>query len=211
MRILRLSSRATRRGLTALAIVLGLTGLGFAAYPFATDLWSARIQEGLRGEFTQAGAAQRYRLGEVKVGDPLTRIQIPKLDVDTLVVEGTTPAALRAGAGHYSHTALPGEKGNVTIAGHRTTYGKPFNRLDEMVPGDKVVLITPLGRHVYQVIARPTVTDAYDWSPIDEWPKGGSFLTLMACHPEGSASHRIVVRAKLIESSNNVAQEGMSS
>jgi sortase A len=210
MKFFKLSPRGARRGLTALAIVLALTGLGFASYPFVTDMWSARIQSGLQGEFTQAGAAQRYRLGEVKTGDPLTRLEIPVLGVDTLVVEGTTLAALRAGAGHYPETPLPGEKGNVAIAGHRTTYGKPFNRIDELEPGNKVVLTTPVGRHVYQVIARPAVVDPYDWSPIEEFPNGGSFLTLTSCHPEGSAAYRIVVRAKLIQSSEDVAQRGES-
>ena len=51
------------------------------------------------------------------------------------MVEGTSPEALRAGAGHYPETPLPGQAGNVAIAGHRTTYGKPFNRLDEVAPG----------------------------------------------------------------------------
>lgn len=208
MKIFKPSPKIVRRGLTALAIILALTGLGFASYPFMTDMWSARIQGGLEGEFTQAGAAQRYRVGDIDTGDPLTRLQIPRLGVDTLVVEGTTPAALRAGAGHYPKTPLPGERGNVAIAGHRTTYGKPFNRMDELEPGDKVVLTTPIGRHVYQVIARPSVVDPYDWSPIEKFPKAGNFLTLTSCHPEGSAAYRIVVRAKLIRSSEDVAQRG---
>ncbi|HVL65357.1 MAG TPA: class E sortase [Actinomycetota bacterium] len=210
MKIRRLSPRLVRRGLTALAVLLALTGLGFASYPFVTDMWTARIQHGLRGEFTQAGSAERYKLGKIETGDPLTRIQIPRIGVDTLVVEGTTLAALRAGAGHYPETPLPGEPGNVAIAGHRTTYGKPFNRMDELGPGDKVILTTPIGRHVYQVISRPIVVDPYDWSAIHDYPKGGSFLTLTSCHPEGSAQYRIVVRAKLIESSNDVAQKGTS-
>lgn len=193
-----------RRALITLALVLGVGGASLVAYPFATDLWAARIQHGLESEFT-AARADLYRTGAIETGDPLTRIEIPRLDVDTIVVEGTTQSALRAGAGHYPRTPLPGEVGNVAIAGHRTTYGRPFNKMDELVPGDRVILTTPLGRHVYEVTTRPWVVDPTDWSPIDDYPRKGRFLTLTSCHPEGSASYRIIVRAKLVESTDSVA------
>ena len=70
-------------------------------------------------------------------GDPITKISIPAADLKpTVVVEGTGASALRAGAGHYPNTPLPGEEGNVAIAGHRTTYGKPFANLDRLKIGD---------------------------------------------------------------------------
>lgn len=197
------SPRLTRRVLTALAVVLGLTGAALIAYPFATDLWAARLQSGLEGDF--ASGALDYRRGDIKTGDALTRLEIPRLGVDVLVVEGTTPAALRAGAGHYADTPLPGEPGNVAVAGHRTTYGRAFNRMDDLVPGDKVVLTTPLGRHVYEILARPQVVDPNDWSVIRDYPNQGSFLTLTSCHPEGSAAYRIVVRGELVRSTDAVA------
>ena len=206
MKLSRPSAKTLRKGLTGLAIVFALAGSALIAYPFATDLWAGRIQETLRTEFIQS--AQTYRLGDVKVGNPLTRLEIPNLDVDTMVVEGTTPAALRAGAGHYPKTPLPGEMGNVAIAGHRTTFGRPFNRMDELKPGDKVILTTPIGKHTYEVMSPPSVVDPTDWSPINDYREGGYFLTLTSCHPEGSADYRIIVRAELVESSNAVAMSG---
>ena len=194
----RPTSRTLRRALSVAAAALALGGIGLISYPFATDLWAARIQAGLAGEFAAAGP--EFRLQSVGVGDPLTRLEIPKLGVDVMVVEGVTLTALRAGAGHYPQTPLPGEKGNVAIAGHRTTFGRPFARIDELVPGDRVVLTTPLARHVYKVVSRPWVVEPTDWSPIEVYPRKGSFLTLTSCHPEGSASHRIVSRAKLVRS-----------
>jgi sortase A len=193
-----------RKGLTALAVVLTLLGIGLIVYPFATDLWASRIQSGLSGDL-QAMESD-YRLDKVKTGDPLTRLEIPKLGVDVIVVEGTTASALRAGAGHYPKTPLPGEKGNVAIAGHRTTYGRPFNRIDELVAGDRVILTTPVGRHVYEISRRPWVVDDQDWSVIREYPDKGSFLTLTSCHPEGSAEYRIIARAQLVNSSDGIAQ-----
>lgn len=202
----RPSAKTMRRSLTGLAVVFALAGTALIAYPFATDLWAKRVQSGLKVQF--ASSAHAYETGTVAVGKPLTRMEIPKLDVDVMVVEGITPAALHAGAGHYPETSLPGEAGNVAIAGHRTTYGRPFNRMDELRRGDEVVLTTPIGKHVYEVTQRPWVVDPADWSPIFEFPKGGSFLTLTSCHPEGSAAYRIIVRAELVESTDVVALRG---
>ncbi len=206
MKLTRPTAKTIRKSLTALAAVLALGGVALIAYPFVTDLWAGRIQTTLREEF--ATSAEVYRAGDVAVGKALTRVEIPAIDVDTIVVEGTTPAALRAGAGHYPKTALPGEPGNVSIAGHRTTYGRPFNQMDDLAPGDKIILTTPIGRHTYEVTAEPWVVSPEDWSPIDDFDKGGSFLTLTSCHPEGSAAYRIIVRAELTKSSDAVALLG---
>lgn len=195
-----------RRTLTGLALCLALGGTGLVMYPFATDLWAARLQSGLTTQLASTGTAERFRTGEIKSGDPVTRLEIPTIDVDTVVVEGTSLAALRAGAGHYPDTPLPGEAGNVAIAGHRTTYGRPFNRIDELKAGDEVVLTTPLGRYTYEVIGPPGVVDPMDYSAVvDEYPADGDYLTLTSCHPEGSAAYRIVVRAKLVDSVDTLA------
>jgi sortase A len=202
VKIRKPSVRVLRRTLTALALTLALVGAGLIVYPFATDMWAARLQRGLVHEL--AGNAKAYAAGEIKTGEALTQLEIPSLGVDVVVVEGATPAALHAGAGHYPETPLPGEPGNVAIAGHRTTYGRPFNDIDKLEPGDKVILTTPVGRHTYEVLERPSVVEPTDWSPIVDFPEKGSFLTLTSCHPEGSASYRIVVHAQLVKSSDIV-------
>lgn len=199
-------ARRLRRTLTASALLLALVGTGLLAYPFATDLWAARLQNGLAGGLS--ASAEDYRAGKIKPGEALTRLEIPKLDVNVVVVEGTSLAALRAGAGHYPDTPLPGEPGNMAIAGHRTTYGRPFNRMDELAPGDKVILTTPIARHVYEITGAPFVVEPTDWSPIEEFPARGSFLTLTSCYPEGSAAYRIVARARLVRTSDQIALEG---
>lgn len=193
-----------RRALSVLSIVLALAGVGMFAYPFATDLWSARIQSRLRHEFTDPKIRDAYRNHAIKEGQGLTRIVIPKIKLDVLVVEGTSPAALKAGAGHYKNSPLPGEAGNVAIAGHRTTYGRPFNRLDEMHEGDIVYLDTPFARYEYKAVAsfdslpnpHPVKPDdfrvvAKPPNPTDHW------LTLTTCHPKGSARQRLILRLVL--------------
>ncbi len=203
MKLSRPSAKTMRRSLTALAIVFALGGTALIAYPFATDLWAQRIQSGLTVEF--ASSAKAYQARTIEVGKPLTRMEIPKLDVDVMVVEGTTPAALHAGAGHYPETSLPGELGNVAIAGHRTTYGKPFNQIDRLAQGDRVWLLTPVGDFEYAVAATPAgwnanpyITGPRDWQVIE--PTAAPSLTLTTCHPKGSAAQRLVVRGELVGS-----------
>ncbi|MEA2453046.1 MAG: sortase [Actinomycetota bacterium] len=211
MKLSRPSAKTLRRSLTALALVFALGGAALIAYPFVTDLWAGRIQTSLRADLSLSTSADTYRAGDVKIGKALTRLEIPAIDLDVVVVEGTTPAALRAGAGHYPKTALPGEQGNVAIAGHRTTYGRPFNRMDDLKPGDKIVLTTPIGKHTYEVTSRPWVVSPTDATPLTKYEEGGYFLTLTSCHPEGSAAYRIIVRAELIDSTDTVAQAAIRS
>ena len=112
-----------------------------------------------------------------------------------MVVEGTTASALRAGAGHYPNTPLPCESGNVAIAGHRTTYGKPFHNLDLMRPGDDIILETPIGSCTYKVSKAPFPVSPDDGSVVA--PTSQPSLTLTTCHPKGSAKQRLIVRAVL--------------
>lgn len=203
--------KAGRRLLSALTALLFLGGAGMFAYPFFTDLYTEQVvQQRLEDEYVRIQAdVSSVEEWEQNVkgqdGRALTRIIIPKLGVDTLVVEGTSSAALRAGAGHYPDTPLPGQAGNVAIAGHRTTYGKPFNRLDELGPGDEVWLLTPVGDYRYVVgeappgwNANPYITHPKDWSVVKETETPS--LTLTTCHPKGSARQRLVLRATLAAS-----------
>jgi len=129
-------------------------------------------------------------------GDATARIQIPAIGVDKIVVEGISLADLKKGPGHYPQTPLPGQQGNAAIAGHRTTYGAPFNRLDELKPGDEVTVTTVQGEFTYEVaetlIVSPGQVDVLE-------DKGDNRLTLSACHPKYSARQRIIVVSHLAE------------
>ena len=204
--------RPVRRALSFVAVIVAVLGLGMVAYPlageqyppgykqtiekliewstFLTDRQSAQIQDGLEERFKTLGDPNL-----AKRGDPLTRLEIPKFGVNVLVVQGTSFAALRAGAGHYPATPLPGAKGNVAIAGHRTTYGRPFNRIEELRPGDVIILTTPVARYTYKVTRQPWVVGPQDWSVIAS--SNDHLLTLTSCHPKGSADKRIIARAEL--------------
>jgi sortase A len=137
---------------------------------------------------------------QVKQGDPLARIEIPKIGVDKIVVAGVSLSDLRKGPGLYPFSALPGQIGNAAIAGHRTTYGAPFFRVDELAAGDEIILTTVSGTFRYLVteikVVKPT-----DFSVLDPTPD--ATLTLTSCNPRYSSRQRIVVKAKLDETKSD--------
>jgi sortase A len=186
-----------RRTLSGLSVLLVLGGLALVGYPFATNMWTDRIQERLEDQIASPELQQAYKERKVETGDSLTRIKIPAIGLDTVVVEGITPSALRAGAGHYPQTPLPCEGGNVSIAGHRTTYGRPFGNVDQLKPGDTIELTTPIGGCVYQVSRDPWIVPPTEMTVID--PTAERSLTLTTCHPKGSAAQRLIVRATWVK------------
>jgi sortase A len=193
-----------RRAVSVLSLVLFLAGAVMFAYPVGTDVFSRYQQDQLQEQFAAPELAQAYRERRVEVGQGLTTMRIPKIGVEVLVVEGTTPAALRAGAGHYVDTPLPGEAGNVAIAGHRTTYGRPLNRMDELVEGDVVELETPFEVFTYRALGpfdghpNPWVVSPLEYGVVGQDVQG-SFLTLTTCHPKGSARQRLIMRFELVD------------
>jgi len=187
-----------RRGLSALSGILLVTAVGVLGYPVYTNLYRDRVQSRLDREIASPELKQAYESRQLADGDPLTRIKIPSIGVDTVVVEGTSASALRAGAGHYPDTPLPCEQGNVAIAGHRTTYGKPFSELDKLKNGDVVILETPVGSCTYEITVAPKVILPTDLSVVANTPDQ-QLLTLTTCHPRGSAAKRLYVQARLTE------------
>ncbi len=139
-------------------------------------------------------------------GKPIGQIKIPKIGADFEMVEGVDLNYLADGPGHFPGTPLPGQAGNAALAGHRTTWLAPFNRIDELAPGDQVQIHTLQGDFTYQVIPAPgaAADQAYfivspNQSEILDQVPGQNTLTLMACHPKYSAAQRIVVVAKLVD------------
>lgn len=122
-------------------------------------------------------------------------IEIPKIEVNAAVVNGTTKDFLKEGPGLYEISPLPGEEdANVLIAGHRTTYGAWFRKVDDLVEGDDIIIKFEGKSYKYSV-EKIFIVEKNDWSVTD--PQGYSCLTLTSCHPPGSSRQRIVVRAKL--------------
>ena len=133
-------------------------------------------------------------------GAPITEavdhLVIPKIGVNSYVVEGVDESDLQHGPGHYRQTVLPGEVGNAAIAGHRTTYGAPFFRLDELAIGDPIQVTGTQNGHFTYLVDRMEVVDPSDVGVLDNTPNVAE-LTLTTCNPRFEASSRLVVVARL--------------
>lgn len=189
--------KMARVALSTLSVLLLLGAAGVIGYPFYTNLYQDRLQGELDRQLASPELREAYLNREVGVGDSLTEIRIPRIGVSTVVVEGTTASALRAGAGHYPDTPLPCEVGNVAIAGHRTTYGRPFHDLDLLEPGDRVILRTPVGQCTYELDADPFIVAPDQTEVVDNTPDEAR-LTLTTCHPKGSARQRLITTATMV-------------
>jgi sortase A len=187
--------RWARRLLSGVAVAMLLGAVGVLGYPFYTNLYQGQEQNRLDTQLASPEIEQAYRADSVGEGESLTRLMIPSLDVDVVVVEGTSASALRAGAGHYPDSPLPCDLGNVAIAGHRTTYGRPFHNLDLLNPGDDIILETPVGTCTYKVNMDPFIVPPTDFSVLDRTSTGT--LTLTTCHPKNSAAQRLIIQADL--------------
>ena len=183
-----------RKVLSVFSLLLLVGGVAMLGFPLFTNVYQDRVQGRLNKQFASPEIQHAFRANKVQVGDSLTRLKMPAIGVDVVVVEGTTASALRAGAGHYRQTPLPCADGNVAIAGHRTTYGKPFADVDRLKVGDTIELDTPIGGCVYEVARDPFVVDKSELSVLT--PTSDRTLTLTSCHPKGSAAKRIIIKAK---------------
>jgi sortase A len=149
-----------------------------------------RLHEERRRIVYLARELQRH----AKAGSAVGRIRIPAIGASFVIVKGTGTSELENGPGIYSETAFPGIPGTTAVAGHRTTYLAPFRHIDALRPGQPIVLEMPYARLTYRVIGSRVVLPT-DVSVLD--PVGYSRLLLSACTPLFSASHRLIVFARL--------------
>ena len=190
-----------RAVLRFVASVLIVSGLLLIADAGATLAWQEPISSLLANRQQSrlgrqlAHPPRRVLRRQPLKGDAIGKIVMPTIDRSYYVVEGTGTGDLRKGPGHYPDTPLPGDRGTVAIAGHRTTYLAPFRHIDSLRRGARITLEMPYGTFVYRVqrtrIVAPTAT----------WVKrkvGYDRLVLSACHPLYSAARRIVVFARLV-------------
>jgi sortase A len=127
-------------------------------------------------------------------GAPIGRILIPAVGIDRVLYDQVTALSINKGPSHWPGTAMPGQLGNVVVAGHRTSHGSPFLRLGELHAGDMIVFVMPNGTFAYRVTGIEIVMPNAMWI-VDQ--HDASEVTLFTCHPPGSASERLVVHGTL--------------
>ena len=177
--------------------LLFITGTLVVSYVALTLLHAQLYQEAANNLLAkQIEAQERNKVGQpravAKEGDVLGRIQIPRLGMKVVILEGTSSQTLRLSVGHIEGTALPGEVGNIGIAGHRDTF---FRGLKDIRTGDQIQIQTAKGLSHYEVdrvqIVGPSDTEILS-------PSVGPSVTLITCYPFhfiGAAPERFVVHA----------------
>jgi sortase A len=169
-------------------IVLGISLLAYVGYQlWGTGIYTARAQSMFTAEFHAHGFPSRPVPGRA-VGF----IKIARIDLNMAFVQGIDAAALAKGPGHYPRSPLPGDGGNVVIAGHRTTHLAPFWSIDALAPGDQITLQTRRGTFLYRVQWVKVVVPSALWV---SGPTRRPSLTLTTCNPRFSQKQRLVVRA----------------
>jgi sortase A len=209
-------------------ISAGVLLLLFVVYQlWGTGVRTGAAQDALRDDF-QARKAELARTTSTSASEPSTTaapvtvppvppprvgqaigvIRIPRIGVEFTIVEGVDLGNLARGPGHFPSTPLPGQAGNAAIAGHRVTHSAPFNRVDELAPGDRIDVETFQGSFHYEIVpggnvdpsspAGHRIITPYQTEILDQ-KAGENTLTLMACHPKFDLKERIVVVARLAQ------------
>jgi len=153
-----------------------------------------RALDGLRGTRERIAFLARSLNRSAAPGSAIGEIRLARIGERAVVVKGSSPAALRKGPGAYDGIGLPGVPGTAAIAGHRTTYGAPFRRIDQLRLGDPIVVAMPYATFTYRV-ERMRIVDPSELSVLAR--RRYDRLLLSACHPLYSAAQRIVVLARL--------------
>ena len=190
-------------GMACLMLAAGLAGyVGWSLW--GTGLHTAQAQERLRTEFREEVAAvaedpvdPAQAPERLPLGQAYAQLEIPAIDVNFMVVQGTGYEDLKDGPGHYPDTADPwDEQGRVGIAGHRTTYQAPFINLDDLAVGDAITLRTKYGMYRYEVGNVFVIPSAGSGRVLVQTPR--PTLVLTTCHPKFSSYERLIVTARRV-------------
>ncbi len=168
----------------------GILGLGYVAY-VVVDAQAYQATEEMKLSTVQPTREPRV----VEEGDAIGVMRIPRLDLKTVVVQGQSSKILRRAVGHLIETPLPGEPGNVALAGHRDGFFRPLHNIR---PGDSITIDTPEGEFDYEVESTEVVLP----DDVDVLrPTTANTLTLVTCFPfyyVGAAPQRFIVRARQV-------------
>lgn len=167
-------------------------------YAHRAETFRPKVKVSVRDPAAAATAiakdSRAYRRS-LHVGDAVGRLQIGRIGLNMIVVQGTDDETLKKGPGHYLTTGLPGEGRLIYVAGHRTTYLAPFSHIDAIRNGDYMTFTVPYGTFSYRAF-RHYIVKADDLSVLAN--RGREILRLQACHPRFFATHRYIVDARLV-------------
>jgi sortase A len=174
---------------------VGLMALSYVGYVLAdTQIYQAY-------ESWQLEHSAKRGLHTLPAGLVIGKVEIPRIGLSAVVVQGDSQEILSRAVGHIPGTVLPGQSGNMVIAGHRDSFFRPLRKVHR---GDRIMLKTPGGSYYYEVESTVVVAPT-DLSAVEDSPQRQ--LTLITCYPfswVGSAPNRFIVRARQIDSSQSL-------
>jgi sortase A len=172
----------------------GISALAYCCFALV-DSWVFQKTERRQFELLLTDHLAKKKAPPATIEGLIGRIEIPRLGVSTIIMEGTSATTLRRAVGHIAGTALPGQPGNVGLSGHRDTFFRPLCNIKQ---NDIITLTTLLGEYRYRVVSTKIVSPN-DVSVLD--PSVNGILTLVTCYPfyfVGSAPDRFIVRAESV-------------
>ncbi len=183
-----------RRWPQIILFTFAFTLLAYCGYVWI-DTWVFQKQEVRQLEQLLASPSPPNSPKPVVIAGLVGRIEIPRLGVSAIILEGTSTKTLRRAVGHIAGTALPGQRGNIGLSGHRDTFFRPLRNIRR---DDIITLTTVLGQHRYKVLSTEIVSPN-DVAVLD--PGESEILTLVTCYPfyfVGSAPERFIVKAERV-------------
>ncbi|WP_267594496.1 class E sortase [Carbonactinospora thermoautotrophica] len=199
--------RAVIRGFGELLITLGVIILLFCGYQvFWTSLQAKSAMNHENSQLREQWEGGAGGLKAFSPGQGFAIIHIPRLGAgyEKPILEGTSLDILDKGVGHYEETAMPGEVGNFSLAGHRLTHGEPFRHLDKLRKGDYVVIETADFWYTYRITTNPYIvlpSDTEVIAPVPNRPgkkPTKAMITLTTCHPWYSSEKRMILHGVLV-------------
>jgi sortase A len=196
----RLNPDALRRTLPLLFVLLGLGLVVYVGYQYWDMYHSQQLLEA-QWERQAASASVPAQPRQISATEMLTRVSIPKINMDAIVVEGASRKELSVGPGHMIDTAMPGGPGNAVITGHRDTF---FRHINELEKGDEIIVRRNGQTFKYEVTGKKIVKPE-DVSVLN--PTVDPQLTLITCYPTyyiGPAPKRLVIFSKLVQPTSEI-------
>ena len=158
---------------------------------------SQTTQSGDQSQSSETTFVGQANLSTQVIPGATFKITIPKINSSWVGYEGTNIPSLKRGPGHYIVTPKPGELGTCVIAGHRTTYGAPFNRVDQLIVGDQIIIETMDGKQFTYLVTGQLEVLPKDLSALKQTEYASLILT--TCTPKFYATRRLLIFAKLAE------------
>ena len=154
-------------------------------------------QSGDQSQYSDTTQGGQIDQSQQVISGATFKITIPKINSSWVGYEGTNIPSLKRGPGHYIVTPMPGELGTCVIAGHRTTYGAPFNRVDQLLNGDQIIIETMDGKQFTYLVTGQMEVLPNDLSALKQTEYASLILT--TCTPKFYATRRLLVFAKLAQ------------